>query len=78
MLPPRLLPERLLRMPLHLMELRILLLCLPTLLLATTLEPGEFHTTTRTTTSANRYSCSINASHFRQALERLLQNGVDN
>lgn len=41
MLPPRLLPERLLRMPLHLMELRILLLCLPTLLLATTLEPGE-------------------------------------
>uniref|UniRef100_B4MPS6 GK21546 n=1 Tax=Drosophila willistoni TaxID=7260 RepID=B4MPS6_DROWI len=34
-MPPRLLP------PMHLMELRILLLCLPTLLLATTLEPDQ-------------------------------------
>ncbi|XP_064547806.1 hemicentin-2 isoform X3 [Drosophila montana] len=41
MLPPRLLSLRLLRLPLHLMELRILLLCLPTLLLATTLEPDQ-------------------------------------
>ncbi|KRF78459.1 uncharacterized protein Dvir_GJ17815, isoform D [Drosophila virilis] len=41
MLPPGLLSLRLLRLPLHLMELRILLLCLPTLLLATTLEPDQ-------------------------------------
>nr|XP_017016683.1 hemicentin-2 isoform X5 [Drosophila kikkawai] len=39
MVPPRLLLR--LRRPLHLMELRILLLCLPTLLLATTLEPDQ-------------------------------------
>nr|XP_043066361.1 neurotrimin isoform X5 [Drosophila bipectinata] len=37
-LPRLLLP---LRRPVHLMELRILLLCLPTLLLATTLEPDQ-------------------------------------
>ncbi|EDV38184.2 uncharacterized protein Dana_GF11035, isoform A [Drosophila ananassae] len=37
-LPRLLLP---LRRPMHLMELRILLLCLPTLLLATTLEPDQ-------------------------------------
>ncbi|XP_062131322.1 hemicentin-2 isoform X4 [Drosophila sulfurigaster albostrigata] len=41
MLLPRLLRQRLLHVPLHLMELRILLLCLPTLLLATTLEPDQ-------------------------------------
>ncbi|EDW01505.1 GH21472 [Drosophila grimshawi] len=41
MMPPRLLRLRLLRVPLHSMELRILLLCLPTLLLATTLEPDQ-------------------------------------
>ncbi|KRJ98730.1 neurotrimin isoform X5 [Drosophila yakuba] len=39
MVPPRLLLR--LRRPLHLMELRILMLCLPTLLLATTLEPDQ-------------------------------------
>ncbi|XP_017120487.1 uncharacterized protein LOC108141555 isoform X5 [Drosophila elegans] len=39
MVPPRLLLR--LRRPLHLMELRVLLLCLPTLLLATTLEPDQ-------------------------------------
>ncbi|XP_017074901.1 hemicentin-2 isoform X4 [Drosophila eugracilis] len=39
MVPPRLLLR--FRRPLHLMELCILLLCLPTLLLATTLEPDQ-------------------------------------
>ncbi|XP_044248627.1 hemicentin-2 isoform X5 [Drosophila takahashii] len=40
---PMVLPRLLLRLrrPLHLMEVRILLLCLPTLLLATTLEPDQ-------------------------------------